>query len=71
MLSLVVFLFLPIQNFAEKIEFNKYEIQNVETINNQLSAPMEFEQDGFWNSRVDRYLFYVMGLETMKKPLKR
>ncbi len=56
---------------SKEIEFSTYEMQNVQHINNLLDFPFEFKHKGYWNSRVDRYLFYSMGLATMKKPLQR
>lgn len=54
-----------------KIPFDSYELENVEIINEQLQTPLEFKDKGFWNNRVDRYLFYSLGLEAMKKPLAK
>ncbi len=68
--ALIVCLFAsPIS--SEFVPFNTYEDGHVHLINSQLPAPLTFEKYGFWNNRVDKYLFYAMGLEVMKGPLKR
>lgn len=54
-----------------KIPFDTYELENVDVINAQLQAPLTFNEVGLWNSRIERYLFYSLALEAMKKPMTK
>lgn len=60
-----------VENTDQPLKFDDYEYANVDTINQQLLIPFEFKKHGFWSSKKERYLFYALGLETMKQPLKR
>lgn len=55
----------------EEFEFDDYELENVDNINQQLLIPFEFQKPGVWSSTKDRYLFYASALDRMKHPINR